>query len=306
MQRDLDASVDSDEAKVVHLADARHGERRRVHALAQGGLALGGLDVDDDVALGQRAMQSFFDRVRRGVPLTDGRVRRDADDDVREMAPACLAHPQSAELNGGPHPGDRSARRSLGIDRHAVHQNVDVAPHQSCRGREDEDRDEERRERVAFGPPRPGEHQPEEHRSGSCEVAAEVHGVGSEGRTSEPARRTQRDDRPAQVDGDHDCDDHERVPDRVNGRIGGADEHGESSIRDVEADEHEQRRLPERGEMLGLAVSVGVRGVGRATGDADGEERQQRGDEVGSGMDRLRNQAEAAGRKAGPELERDQ
>ena len=58
--------------------------------------------------------------------------------------------------------------------------------------------------------------------------------------------------------------------------------------------------------MLGLAVSVGVSAVGRATGDADGEERQQRGDEVGSGMDRLRNQAEAAGGKTGPELERDQ
>ena len=50
--------------------------------------------------------------------------------------------------------------------------------------------------------------------------------------------------------------------------------------------------------MLGLAVSVGVRGVGRAAGDADGEERQQRGDEVGPGMDRLRNQAQAAGRQA--------
>ena len=89
-------------------------------------------------------------------------------------------------------------------------------------------------------------------------------------------------------------------------RLGRADEHGQGAVRDVEAREHEDRGLAEGGQVLGLAVPVGMPAVGRAAGDPDREEREQRGDEVGAGVDRLRDQAEAAGREPGPELERDQ
>ena len=290
----------------MHLADARHRECRCVHALAQRSLALGRLDVDDDVALGKRALHGLFDRVRRRVPLAHRRVGRDADDDVGEVTTARLAHAEPPELNRGPQPGDRGTRRSLGVDRHAVHQDIDVAPHQSRCGDEDEDRDEERRERIALAPPCPGEDQPDEHRRRAGEVAAEVHRVGRERRASELARRPKRDRHAAQVDGDHDRDDEKGVPDRIDGWLRRADEHVERAVRDVEADEHEQRGLSEGSEVLGLAVPVGMRAVGGATGDADGEERQQRGDEVGPGMNRLGDQAQAAGREAGPELERDQ
>jgi hypothetical protein len=46
--------------------------------------------------------------------------------------------------------------------------------------------------------------------------------------------------------------------------------------------------------------------VGRLCGDADGHEGQQRGDQVGAGVRRLGEQAEAAGRDSGHELHRDQ
>ena len=43
--------------------------------------------------------------------------------------------------------------------------------------------------------------------------------------------------------------------------------------------------------MLGLAVSVLVPGVGGPRGDADGEEGEQRGDEVGARVDGLGDEA---------------
>ena len=60
----------------------------------------------------------------------------------------------------------------------------------------------------------------------------------------------------------------------------------------------EDARLGERGEVLGLPVAVGVRAVGGTAGDADREEREQRRDEVGAGVQRLRDEAEAAAREA--------
>jgi hypothetical protein len=41
-------------------------------------------------------------------------------------------------------------------------------------------------------------------------------------------------------------------------------------------------------------------------GDSDGEEREQRRDEIGAGVKRLRDEAEAVRGKAGGELERDE
>ena len=69
--------------------------------------------------------------------------------------------------------------------------------------------------------------------------------------------------------------------------------------RDADRDEHERCRLGERREMLRLPVTVRVAAVGRPDRDADGEERQQRGDEVGARVHRLGDEPEAAAREAG-------
>ena len=74
--------------------------------------------------------------------------------------------------------------------------------------------------------------------------------------------------------------------------------------RDGDADEREHSRLRQCGEVLGLPVPVLVPFVGRPAGDADREEREQRGDEVGAGVQRLGDQPEAAADQAGAELER--
>ena len=58
--------------------------------------------------------------------------------------------------------------------------------------------------------------------------------------------------------------------------------------------------------MLGLPVPELVRDVGGLGRDADGEEREQRGDEVGPRVNRLRDEPEAVGRQADDELEHEQ
>ena len=58
--------------------------------------------------------------------------------------------------------------------------------------------------------------------------------------------------------------------------------------------------------MLPLPVAVLVPDVGRAAGDAEREERQQRRDQVRSGVRGLGDEAEAVRREPGDELERDE
>ena len=154
VQRDLGAPVDVEDADVVDLAHARHAHRRGVGELARDGVLLGGLDVDDDVGLRQRALDRLLDRVGGRVPLPDRCVGRDRDHDVGEVAPRRRAHPQPAQADGGSIARDRPARRLLGVRRRAVHQHVDVPPHQPQGGAQHERRDEQRGDRVARRPAR--------------------------------------------------------------------------------------------------------------------------------------------------------
>ena len=264
------------------------------------------LDVDDDVALGQSALHGGLDGVRGGMTLPDARIRRDADDDVREVAPRGLPHAQAPELHLRLQPLDRRARSLLGVGRHAIHEHVDVAAHEPVGRGQDERRDEERRDRVSLQPAGAGEQEPDQNGSRPDEVAGEVERVRGERGAAVAARGAKRHRRPARVHGDHDQDDDERVPDGVHVRLGRADEDRERPVRDVQAREHEDPRLRERREMLRLPVSVRVPAVGRAPGDADCEQRQQRRHEVGPGVHSLRDEAQAPTREPGAELQRDE
>src|SRR5207248_2497745 len=75
---------------------------------------------------------------------------------------------------------------------------------------------------------------------------------------------------------------------------------------DQKAGDDEDRRLAERGEVLGLAVTIGVTRIGGAPGDAERDEGQDRRDEVGSGVRRLREQAETVRGDPCQDLDRDQ
>ena len=58
--------------------------------------------------------------------------------------------------------------------------------------------------------------------------------------------------------------------------------------------------------MLGLPVPVRMAAVGRPRSDPDGEEGQQRGDEIGAGMRCLGDEPERMSLEPDSELERDE
>ncbi len=277
-----------------------------MRTVADGGLVLLRLDVDDDVAAGQRVVQSVLDAVGRGVTLADGRAGRNRDDDVGELPRTGLAHAQSPECDRGLDPRDRRARRLFGAGRNAVHQHVDVALHQPRRCEQDERGDEERRGRVRARIAGAHEQQPKQHGPGAGEIAGEVQRVRGQGGAAIALRRPPRDDRAAEVDDDHDADNCERVPGCLHRGAAAADEVRDRTPRDEAAGGEQDRPLGERAEMLGLAVAVLVRDVGRPHRHADGEERQQRRDQVGARMRGLRDEAEAVRGQARAELEHDQ
>ena len=148
--------------------------------------------------------------------------------------------------------------------------------------------------------------QPGEHGERAGEVAAEVERVRAQRLAAVAPRRPQRDDRAAEVDREHDPDDGEHPPARVDLALRAPTIRVDGERRDRDADEREHGRLRQCGEVLRLAVAVLVAGIGGPAGDADREEGQQRRDEVGAGVERLGDEPEAAAREAGAELERDE
>src|SRR3970282_1224430 len=81
---------------------------------------------------------------------------------------------------------------------------------------------------------------------------------------------------------------------------------GDGGTRDEGADAGQEGGLGERGEVLRLPVAVGMPAVCGSDRYRDGEEREQRGREVGPRMSGLGEEAEAAARKTGGELDDDQ
>ena len=99
VKRDLVRVAEVDDADVVHLSHARHGERRHGRPLAERLLPGLGLDVDDHVALGQRPLNRVLDRVGGRVALADRGSGGHADHDVHEVTSAGLAHPQPLQVH---------------------------------------------------------------------------------------------------------------------------------------------------------------------------------------------------------------
>ena len=227
---------------------------------------------------------------------------RHADHDVRELASARFAHPQPLEVDHRADARDRGARRRLRLDRDAVHQHVDVRAHQARGGGEHERGDEQRRDRVGVVVAGANEQQADEHGGRAEQVAEEVERVRLERRAVELARGAPGDDRAARVDHDHDADDDERVPGGVDLNVRRSREALDGAEGDEDAHEHEDRCFRERGEVLRLAVPVLVPFVGRPRGDADGEEREQRRDEIRAGVKRLGEEREAVRREPTPSL----
>ena len=214
VERDLGRVADPHDAQVVDLAHARDPLRRGERPLAQGRLVLLRLDVDDDVAVGQRPVHRVLDRVGRGVALADRRARRDGDHDVRELLPRGLAHPQAPQLDPGQRP-DRGQRRLLRVGRDPVHQDVDVDAHQPSRGEQHEPGHEQRRRRVGPVVALARGDEAEQHGRRAGEVAREVERVRLQRRAPVAAAGAVRDGRAHGVD-----DDHDRRPRAAPSRVG--------------------------------------------------------------------------------------
>ena len=231
-------------------------------------------------------MHRLLDAVGSLVSLAHGRARRDGDHDVRELPRPRLPHPDTANVDRRLDPRDRRERRLLGVSGRPIHEHVHVALHQTRRGSEDQNRDEERRSRIRARVTSAHEAEPDEHRGRPEQVTAEVKCARLQRGALVATRGTPGDQCPGDVDHDHDRDDHERVPGRL--------------------DAARSRAFRERREVLGLPVTVLVPDVRGTYGDPDGEERQQRRDEIRSRVQRLGDEAEAVRSEPGDELHRQQ
>jgi len=240
------------------------------------------------------------------VALTDDGVDGDADHDVGEVAARRLAHAQAPEVDGRTDVVDRAACRILCFSRHAIHEHVDVASHEPHCREEYERCDEQRGDRVGLHVAGAHEDEADEHGDGAGEVACEMQRVRRERRAPVCAGCARRRERASDVDDENDADYDERPPRRMHGGVRRAGEAHDRAPDDQEACEHEDRGLSERREVLCLAVPVLVAGVGRPDGDADREEGQQRGDQVGARVHCLGDEPEAAGGEARAELQPDQ
>ncbi len=212
MERDVKAVEQLDHGEVVELANPGDRHRRFAHALAQGDLGTGGLDVDDDVASGERPLDCGLDAVCDGVPLADRGARRDSDHDVGERPTGSLPQSQPPYVDRRLERRDRGAGRPNRIGGCAIHEDVHVPQDQPRRGNDHEEGDEQGRYRVSRGVAGPHREQADEDGERAGQVAAEVERVGGESRAREPSRGACRDDHPRHVDRDDEADGGEDPP----------------------------------------------------------------------------------------------
>ena len=93
------------------------------------------------------------------MPLADRRSAGNADHDVGELPAARLAHAEPTQLDALD-AGDRGPSGVLDVVRHAVHQHVHVAAHETNGSDDHEHCDEERCDGVALGMARAREGSP--------------------------------------------------------------------------------------------------------------------------------------------------
>ena len=250
-----------------------------------------------------------LDAIGGGMTLSDAVRWRDADHDVGERAGrAAWRSRKRTQLDRRLERHDRLSRGVLGVGRRAIHQHVDVAAHQPPGGDEHEHARRTGRRSSRPAGSRRGDTRPPSTASRADEVAAEVERVRARAPRSRSARgarggptcarasiaittRDCREDPPGRLDLALD----RSPPSRATASA--ATTRLTSASTDASASAARCSALP---CPYWWPASAG------RTGDADREEREQRGDEVGAGVQRLGDEAEAAAREPDAELEREQ
>jgi hypothetical protein len=234
------------------------------------------------------------------------RSHRHAHDEVHEIAPAGVAHPHAAQLDLVFGLRQRGPDPVVGVGDRAVHQHVDGGLRKAERRENHERGDEERGDSVGARVARANEQETHEHCDRAGEVGREVESVCRKRGGPVAARGPEARERARGVDRDHYAEHGEGPPGHVDFVAAPVDQPPERLEPDPERDEHQERALAQRGQMLRLAVAVVMLAVRRADRHAHGEQRKERGHEVGAGMGRLGDERERAGGEARDELDRDE
>jgi class 3 adenylate cyclase/tetratricopeptide (TPR) repeat protein len=306
VQRHLRPAVDLEDGKVVDLPYLRDLQGSGEGTVPHGRLRAPGLHVNDDVRLRQHTLDGFLDAVRGRVTLTHGGAGRDPDHDVGVVRAAGAPHAQPSQLHGRLERRDRSAGSALVVDRRLVHEHVDVAAQEPYRREDDERRDEERGQRIAFREPESGCDEAGEDGQRAREVAPEVERAREQRVAAVATTCAQRDERAGAVDREHEPDRDERPNRGVDRERDGSHETGDGRPRDDRADGDEESRLTEGGEVLRLRVAERVPRVCRPDGHGDREEREQGRGEIRPRVRSLRQQREAPAAEPRDELDSDQ
>ena len=142
----------------------------------------------------------------------------------------------------------------------------------------------------------------EEHREGGPDVRGEVKSVGLERRAAVAFGNLQQLPRTPVVDGDR-GEQHGERPERELDLDWMEEDAVDGFVGDPEAGDDHQAGFHEGGEVLNLAVAVGVIFVGGLAGDAHREEGEARAQQVDAGMRRIGEHAQRTGEDAGDNLQ---
>ena len=240
------------------------------------------------------------------MALDEREGRRDADDDVREVAPGGLAQAQAQQLDVLPDPRDRPLGGRARAGGRAVHEHVRVDRRQAPGGHERDRGDDQRGDRVGLGDARVDREQARRAPPASrpCRPRSAARWRPARGSTAAGRRRSEAAmrARSSPIATPITANWYQRI-------WGGGWPSTRCSIACTAttiAARDQDRRLAERAEVLGAPVPVGVAAVRGPPAEAHREERDHRRDDVAAGLDPGGDQREARGREPHAELQRDE
>src|SRR5450759_28314 len=137
MQGNADPPPLVEDRDVVRFLYQRLGQRDSQNAVAEIQPAATWLNMNDDIAAGQRVLNGGLNEAGGLVTLDDRLSRRHGDDNISEVAPGRLTQAQPPELDIWFQGDDSSFGWFGGLRGGAVHQHVGVLRNQPPRGDED-------------------------------------------------------------------------------------------------------------------------------------------------------------------------
>ena len=276
VKRPVGFALDRDVVKITNAAVSRGRGMDPFHQVA---LLLLPLHRDSQVEARKHRSRPRLHVVDQRAGCLDGKHATGGDARVTDHVGTGPSHAHRPDLAHAVDVANRVSQLLLGAGRSSVDQDVARAPRQQARRSRDDRRHQQRRHRVGPGQPHPHSDQPGDHAQRRQHVGQAVRRVGEHGLAGcEPADPAQ-DPGPSGLDQERG----DQQTECVAGWIDDGAALGQPADR-LESDERggdqKQDALGERGQVFGPAVAVGMLGVGRLVGCADGGEGESAGREV--------------------------